>query len=201
MGKSKTMWGRASPSSLLFLVILGTPAAHAANFECAHGCGMEQEGAYPHLVVGTVDGMASAQQSAALFQAMRKAKRWAALPPDREAFAQAVQPVSIRLPSGRSYTVLIAQNEAQAVPLHAGDFVRYAPHRSINEKPPTQAEALAYWRTTGCIALLCRAGDQACVAGFRGGLYRATDGVELAPGGLAALPGGSRIDPYSMRPR
>lgn len=184
---------------LLFAAV-GAINAHAAAFECAHGC-IEQEGAYPHLVVGTVDGMASAQQSAALFQSMRKANRWAALPADPQAFEQAVQPVSVRLPSGRSYTVLIAQKEAQAAPMHEGDFVRYAPHRNINEKPPTQADALAYWRTTGCIAVLCRAGDQACVGGYRSGVYRATDGVEVALDGLAALAGGSRIDPHSMRPR
>jgi hypothetical protein len=124
---------------LVLFAAVGAINAHAAVFECPQGCAFEQDDAYPHLVVGTVDGVASAQQSAALFEAMRKANRWAGLPADPGAFVQAVQPVSIRLPSGRSYDVLIAQQEAQAAPLHVGDFVRYAPHRNINEKPPTQA--------------------------------------------------------------
>jgi hypothetical protein len=192
----------ASATLLLFLVAaFGAPLAHASAFECAQRCDGLREDAYPHLVVGTVDGVASAQQSAALFQAMRKAKRWMALPADPETFRQAVQPVSIRVPSGRSFMVLITRQEAQAAPLQVGDFVRYAPHRSVNEKPPAQADALAYWRTTGCIAVLCRGGDGACIGGYRGGVYQATDGVALTSDGERADPDAPRIDPHSMRPR
>jgi len=132
---------------------------------------------------------------------MRKAKHWKTLPADAEGFRQAIQPISLRLPSGRSYTVLITQKEAQAAPSQVGDFVRYAPHRGVNEKPPTEADALAYWLTTGCVAVLCRAGDNACIGGYRSGVYSATDGTQLTLDGRAADPGGGRIDPYSMRPR
>ena len=138
-----------SATLLVLVAILGAPLAHASAFECAQHCGELPEDAYPHLVVGTVDGMAGAQQSAALFQGMRKANHWMALPADAESFRQAVQPVSIRLPSGRSLAVLITRQEAQAAPIQVGDFVRYAPHRGVNEKPPAAADALAYWRTTG----------------------------------------------------
>ena len=192
---------RASAASLLFVASLATSLVHASAFDCSQRCGIEQEGAYPHLIVGRVDGVASAEQSAALFQAMRKAGHWKALPADPEAFRQAVQPVSIRLPSGRPHTVLITQKEAQAAPLKAGDFVRYAPHRGVNEKPPTQADELAYWLTTGCVAVLCRGADQACVGAYREGVYRASDGVQLRSDGHAQARGGAPIDPYSMRPR
>ena len=192
---------RASAASLLFVASLATSLVHASAFDCSQRCGIEQEGAYPHLIVGRVDGVASAEQSAALFQAMRKAGHWEALPADPEAFRQAIQPVSIRLPAGRSYTVLITQKEAQAAPLKVGDFVRYAPHRGVNETPPTQADALAYWLITGCVAVLCRGVDQACIGGYRDGVYRAGDGVQLTSDGHAQAPGGARIDPYSMRPR
>lgn len=191
----------AVTSTVTFAVTLGMPFAHAAPFECAQACAALHEEAYPHLVVGIVDGVAGQQQSTALFQAMRKANRWSALPADPEAFRLAVQPVSIRLPSGRSYTVLITQKEAQAAPLRLGDFVRYAPHRGVNEQPPTQADALAYWLTTGCVAVLCRAGDEKCAGGYRAGIYRTADGAALTPDGGKVDPGGARIDPNTVRPR
>jgi hypothetical protein len=188
-------------SMFVLTAAMGAPA-HATSFDCTKRCGVEYEDAYPHLIVGTVDGLATAEQSAALFQAMRKAKRWAALAPDPEAFRKSVQPVSIRLPSGRSYTVLIMQEEARAAPIKIGDFVRYSPHRGAYEKPPSEAaDIVAYWKTTGCVAVLCRAGDGDCSRGYRNGIYRATDGAALTLDGRHAEPNAPGIDPGSMRPR
>jgi len=189
-------------SILLLAAATGVSSAHAAPFDCAKRCGVDQEGAYPHLIVGTVDGIATPEQSAALFQAMRKAKRWAALPTDLETFRKSVQPVSIRLPSGRSYTVLITQEEAKAAPINVGDFVRYSPHRGDYEKPPSDApDVVAYWKSTGCVAVLCRAGDGACAGGYRNGIYRASDGAALSMDGKPAGINALGIDPNSMRPR
>jgi len=176
--------------------------AYATPFDCEHRCGVELEGAYPHLIVGTVDGVADSEKSAALFHAMRNENRWAALPSSPDNFRRQVQPVSIRLPSGRSYTVLITQEEAQSAPIKSGDFVRYSPHRGVNEKPPSEAsDVVAYWRATGCVAVLCRAGDSACISGYRSGIYQATDGVALTADGKHTAPDAPSVDPHSMRPR
>lgn len=195
------LWLRTAAIGVVLCLIDGAASAQAAPFDCSQRCGVEQEGADPHLIVGVVDAVAGEEQGATLFQTMRLAKRWLALPEKFESFRQSVQPVSVRLPAGRSYTVLISQQEAHAAPLKVGDFVRYAPHRGINEKPPTEAEALAYWNVIGCIAILCRSGDSRCIGGYRAGIYRATDGTALALDGQRTDPTAPSIDPQSMRPR
>jgi hypothetical protein len=187
--------------TLCLSLFLHLPPGQATPFDCAKDCGVAQDAAFPHLVIGTVEIVADAKQGAALFQHMRTAGRWKVLPDSSDRFLHEIQPVSLRLPTGRSYTVLISRREADAAPMHTGDFVRYAPHRGINEKPPSEADALAYWKQIGCIAVLCRARDKACEDGYRPGVYRITDGKALSPDGEAADPNAQDIDLSSMRPR
>jgi hypothetical protein len=187
----------------LFCLLLFSyvPLGQATAFDCAHKCGVAQDSAYPHFVIGTVEAVADAAQTVSLFQGMRTAGRWKELPASSARFLEEVQAVSIRLPGGRSHTVLISRREADAAPLHMSDVVRYAPHRGINEKPPSDAEALAYWRQIGCIAVLCRAGDKTCANAYRPGVYRVADGASLSPDGKSTDPNAPKIDLTSMRPR
>lgn len=185
-------------------VLLACGAARAAapgTFDChTLACGLPAEGAFPHFVVGRIAAIADAREAAALFDTMRAHGHWAQLPGDGEAFWRHVQPVVIDAGGGASFVVLTGQDEMRAAPLGVGDFVRYSPHRGRFEVPPAEPLAAAYWRVDGCVAVLCRAADRACVGRYRAGVYRTHDGRQLGLQAFAPLPHGNVIDTTTMVP-
>ncbi|MGH7756382.1 MAG: hypothetical protein ACREM8_08890 [Vulcanimicrobiaceae bacterium] len=154
---------------------------------------------YPNLIVGAITAISTLEQSKALFLAGRKRGWWTALSAaDPAEFAARIQPVSMALPSGKSITVLIATDEYRASPLRVGDLGRFAPHRHRHEIARPNDP---YWVAVGCAIVLCRAGDAKCAAAYKPGIYRVTDGVELDASSLRPIPGGTVIDPLTMRPK
>jgi hypothetical protein len=189
-------------SFILFAACCMQQAAHALPFDCKKDCGIHGSVPYPNLIVGVIDGVADFQQSKKIFDWARHHGYLAAIPASADKFWDAIQPVSIRLSNGQSMTVLMAQWEAQAVPLKIGDWARFAPHRGTNEKPPEdQLEAIAYWKAVGCVLILCRDSDEVCSARYKSGIYRLSDGAPLKADGKTIDGRMQSIDPHSMLPR
>jgi len=198
---ANAVWPLASLPALAFALALGLASQLANAADCAPQCGLQQDKSYPNLVVGTLVSLPDEKQSGDLFASMRSAKRWLQLPEDAKPFWDFVQPVTIKLPSGRIYTVMITQEEAKAAPLRPGDLVRYSPHRGAYEKPPADPVAAAYWGITGCVAGLCSASDKSCAPRYRTGVFRANDGTALTEDGAHTDPKAQNIDPVSMLPQ
>lgn len=97
--------------------------------------------------------------------------------------------------------LLMGRDEFAAVPLEAGDLVRYAPHRRSHETPSGDAAARAvYWGVTGCIAVLCKARDPGCFARYRPGFYSRETGQPLDPLRRTPRPGGLAVDTGTWLP-
>jgi len=178
------------------------PTRAADPFHCdAHSCPMPGQGAYPHLIVGRFDAAASASQSAQLFAAMRAHHLWQGLPAGAGDFQQNLQPVSILLLDGAALVVLMTQEEFRVAPPHAGDLVRYSPHRGDFEMPPEDPKARTYWAVDGCVAVVCRKQDRSCFGRYLAGVFRTRDGAALSPYTFRPLEGARAIDPDSLLPR
>jgi hypothetical protein len=178
---------------------LPTLPAFAAPFDC-HGnrCGILLDAPLKEFVVGTIDGVATPAQSAALLARAQAAGFWRLFPPRAPEFSEKIQPISVSFAPGHSITVLAGADETRMLRLRTGEIIRFAPHRGLHEKPRPNDP---YWVGIGCVAPLCAPGDTLCASGFHPGLYRLSDGAELDDSGLHALPGGIRIDTMSMRPK
>jgi len=187
-------------TALFGIAMLISPApARAAPFDCvANHCGILHDAPLRDFVVGTVDGVATPSQSAALLQTAQTAGYWHLFPASANAFAEKIQPISVKLENGQSITVLAAVDETRFLRLQNGELIRFAPHRGLHEKPRPNDP---YWVGVGCVAPLCLMGDAGCVAGYRTGLFRLADGVQLDKTGARPLPGGAVIDTMSMRPK
>lgn len=180
--------------------LAAAPTASASPFDCdSDSCGILDEGAYPHLVIGTIDALATPDQAASLLGEARRRGLWSDMPGSPEAFGAGVLPVSIAVAPGRSITMLVGRDELDAVDFKPGDVVRYAPARWRHEPEVTAGPLAPYWRLIGCLAALCRAEDADCAPRHRPGLYRRADGVELNRSG-EPLADGARIDPVTLLP-
>lgn len=191
-----SFWWRVC--ALTFWYLCGH-AAWAKPFDCAHQkCGIAIDAPYPNLVVGTLDGVATPAQTAEIFTNAQKLGLWHLFPADSAAFVAKIKLVSIRVAPGRSLTILTSPAETGLSSLQIGQFVRFAPHRGLHEKPQPNNP---YWVGIGCVVILCNTpGDEACMAHFRPGLYR-LDGAQLNESGHHVVPGGIIIDKYSMLPK
>jgi len=183
------------PGLLLWSVLL--PACgFAAPFDCkTNRCGIAIDAPYPNLAVGTIDGIATAAQAKVVLYDAHRLGLWHIFPPDSASFIAQIQLVSISI-KGKSMTVLIGTDEAQASDFQIGELARFAPHRGFRE-PPRPNDP--YWIGDGCLALLCIPGDSVCRQQYLPGLYRVKDGAELDASGRQVVPGGAIIDPMSMR--
>lgn len=178
------------------------PSRHADAFRCdAHACAMPYQGAYPYLVIGRFQAMATRLQSEHLFDDMRALHLWSALPHESSAFYAALQPVTIALPDGTALAVLMAQDEAHVALPKPGDLVRYSPHRGTYEIPPADPKARAYWAVDGCVAVLCRAQDTACFGRYVSGVFRPRDGMALSLRTYQPMPRGTVIDVETLLPK
>lgn len=182
---------------------MAAAAAGASPFDCARPrCGLPATAPYPHLVVGHVDGVATPAQARAVFEAGRGDGRWRGLPDDAAAFADAALPISLRLASGQSLTLLTTPLDGRASALQAGDLVRFAPHRDERHRPArATATELAYWAAVGCVMVLCRAEDAPCHQRYQSGVYRLDDGIALDEAAAAPRPDGVAIDTMTMLPK
>jgi len=160
-------------------------------------CGIPEEGAYSHLIVGWVVNTGSTLDSEALFKRMRAIGRWRDLPADLSLYSQSLIPIVIDSSRG-VMTVLMARWEFSRVPLHQGDLVRYSPHNGGVEPPPRDSVAHRYWDIDGCVLVLCRAGDERCASYYSPGIYRKRDGVAIAAADQKPLPGVAQVDPVTM---
>lgn len=189
------------------LPVSSLPAwAAASKPDCkADRCGLHADGPYPDYVVGTVAHIGTDADMRRVFDWTRHHGYWKALPDTLAPYLKDVELVTIALPPAvarRPITVFVTHEEFAVSPYRIGDLVRYSPHGADHEAPPRpdRDDGLLFHGLTGCVALLCRAGDRACVRRYVEGVFTKADGrqVDLATGKV--IPGGLRIDPVSMLP-
>jgi hypothetical protein len=192
--------------SLLGLIaciyLIPPPAVFARELDCAdRRCGLEGDGTYPHLVLGTIQTIGSGQSSEAVFHASRARGWWKALPNDAAGFAKAVRPVAIQVQTRKgavTMTMLMGDDEFQSAPLNVGDFVRYSPHDAAHPAPKEDTPAAwAYWKLIGCIQVICRQGDSPCLNHYHSGIFDHESGAELDARTRKPVHGGLTIDPVS----
>lgn len=190
----------------LCALLTGTSALAASAFDCArHQCGLQRDGTYPSVVVGTIQQIGAGKESERIFRWARKQGWWQALPNDAARFAKTIRPVALRTrtPEGPlTITNLMGDDEFQLAPLQVGDLVRYSPHGKSHERPAVDTpEAWAYWKLYGCIQVLCRAKDKDCIGRYRPGVYNRDSGVLIHIKTDKPIPGGIAIDPVSYLPK
>lgn len=194
--------------ALAFSVLFAGPASAVAvdAFDCAsRHCGIPQDGSYPHLVIGTLQRIASSREGERIFREARRLGYWQALPDDPHRFVATIRAVSIltRTPDGpRALTLLLSNAELQAGPLKVGDLVRYTPHDKAHEHAPDDTPAgRAYWKLHGCVMVVCTVSDGACRKRYQAGTYQLATGTPIDPDSGKAWPGIAPVDPISLLPR
>ena len=179
----------------------GAASATPTNtpFDCAtEHCGVFSDLAFPHLVVGTVAGIATPEQATAIFAHQRAQGHWQALPDDAALLPQAIQLVSLRA-AGQLVTVAISREEYLAAPFKPGDFVRYAPHRGREKPDLTRPNAMAWWNQIGCIPVLCSSALAGCAGKYIPGFYDTT-GKQISMPSASVVNGGVQIDTQTFFP-
>lgn len=165
---------------------------------CERGdCGILQAASYEHIVVGRIRHVATDDE-------MRRLYRWAKAGPwkdfaDDEADYIKRNRVFVLPADAQDTPVMLhmSHEEYGRLTFHAGDLVRYTPRMAGHAGDgPSIYSALA-----GCIAVLCRAADTACVGQYRSGVYRRSDGALLDFSSGQVIPGGITIDPLSLLPQ
>lgn len=187
-----------------------TSAATVESPNCPiAGCDLLADGTYTGVLIGQLDSVLSEENSSQLLRAAQARGRLGGLPPDSQQFSERIQAVAMRVPTdtGGSARViaLMAMDESRAMPLQAGDLVRFRPHGPPSaysaNPPPVEPVALAYWKAVGCVTALCRAGDKTCQAAYIKGAWRFTDGQAIEPLSTAPLTRGRNIDPLTYFPQ
>lgn len=180
--------------------------AVAGSLPCSTArCGLHADGPYPNYVIGRLAHVGTEADMAQVMAWAKSHGYWQSLPSALSTYLQDVALVTIRLPSAMArhpVTVFVTRQEADLASYRVGDLVRYSPHGDDHEIPPKKdaADAALFHGLTGCVALLCRRGDRACVKRYRQGVFTKAQGrqVDLRTGRLLA--GGLRIDPVSLLP-
>ncbi|NNM52276.1 MAG: hypothetical protein HKM02_08635 [Pseudomonadales bacterium] len=173
-------------------------------FGCKHShCNLQGDGTYPNVVVGIIRRIGHDQDSQQVFRWARHQEWWKPLPDDASAFASHVRPILLQTqgPHGHtSFTGLMGEDEFDTAPLNEGDLVRYSPHDAQHPSPAENTPAAwAYWRLVGCIQVLCRAGDKACIKPYRLGSYQHDTGKEVNLATGHVLTHGAVINPVNYR--
>jgi hypothetical protein len=195
----------AARGFLAFALIALPCSGHAATkpFDCERErCGLATDGFYPNIVVGTLAAVASRDDALRIHRATRESGWWADIPDgNEEEYLNSVAIVAIKSILSSPVTVMMTPQELAGATLNPGDLVRYTPHLPGYEKPQYNGpHAEQYYALTGCVAVLCSAGDRACFKRYRPGIYRRSDGIEVGLKSNKPLPGGARIDPQSILP-
>lgn len=182
--------------------IFSITAPAATSLHCLQdGCGTFGDGHFPHLVLGTVEHVATEAEKRDLFQWAQAQHYWQSLPKDEQHFVKLVQPVTIRFTDTQTMTLLMAQEEYDVIGFDHGDYVRYTYHPD-SEHPPSYVEAttLPYWHLYGCIVVLCRVDDKPCMSRYQSGIFAMADGHPLDTQNYSPLDTGTWIDPYTYLP-
>ncbi|WP_018608235.1 hypothetical protein [Uliginosibacterium gangwonense] len=195
-------WWKLLITLMLLAGVWCAVPAYGKPFDCSRKCGLPVEAPYPNIVVGTIDGVATEQQSKQIYTWARRHGYWKNLPASSDKFWSVVQLVSLSINGKRSITVLVSQSEERAAPLKEGDWARYAPHRTTRDKPAADdIEGLAYWASGGCILVMCRGEKSICDGHYIPGIYQSSDGTALKDDGKTVDHAARPIDPRSMLPR
>ncbi|MDY0013663.1 MAG: hypothetical protein RBS40_12315 [Rhodocyclaceae bacterium] len=160
-------------------------------------CGLRQSTGYEHLIIGPLAGIATNEEMSRLFQ-WAKPRIWRDFQEDEADYLRRNR--LFILPADEAGTpvmVHMSHEEFRRVSFEPGDLVRYIPH--IRGAHPGVDESL-YSDLAGCIAVLCRASDQACISRYRTGVFRRTDGIQIDFKTGRPQPGGVVIDPVSLLP-
>lgn len=204
MQPSRTGW-RLFLITLLVGLAYALPAS-ATGFDCGRGrCGIQQDGSYPHLVIGSIRHIATEAEGRQIFRKARAQGYWSPLPADATRFAKTIRAVSIltQTPSGAvPVTMLMGEDEFRGAPLKVGDLVRYTPHDKAHERSPDDSPAgRAYWQLIGCVMVVCTAKDDACKSRYQAGVYQRATGNPLQLGSGLPWQGISPVDPISLLPK
>ena len=186
-------------------IALTTDNGHSQPVCGTRRCGLLIDGAYPNLVIGRLSHVGTPTDLSQVFHWAKTHGYWKSLPNSTAPYLRDVQMVTIDVSMGASrqlVTLFMLRTEFTAAPYHVGDLVRYAPHDAAHDESATGgADDLALFHDlTGCVAVLCQKGERACLARYRQGAFRRTDGQQVSMiSGLPFSPG-TRIDPISLLP-
>lgn len=204
--RPKPVWLRVLLLAAMLLSMAGVAGAAASHsLGCAtHRCGLLADGAYAHLVIGTLTHVGSAEDMQRVYHWAKAHGYWRSLPSSPAPYLRDVKLITISLPGSqgaRRVTVFMQQAEYASAPYVAGDLVRYSPHDLAHESPRGNADDLAlYHGLTGCVATLCRQSDPACFKRYRQGVFTKSQGTQVDPKTGKLVPGGVQIDPHSLLP-
>lgn len=183
-------------------IFTSTATWASTGFDCAsHQCGLQGDGTYHNLVLGTVVRVGKGQDSEQVFRWARQKGWWKTLPDDPAGFAKNVHPVLIKTQTKNGsalVTGLMTDDEYSEAPIQVGDFVRYAPHDANHPHPKENTPAAwAYWKLVGCVQVICRAKDKSCMKQFKFGVYELKTGVPIDLKTGKPMPQELGIDPIS----
>lgn len=190
-------WKR-NARALWLLLPFATAMAAGRPPGCERGdCGIRQPAAYEHIVIGHLRHVATDAE-------MSKLHRWARNGPwkelaDDEADYLKRNRVFLMTADERGTPVMLhmSHEEYRRVTFHPGDLVRYTPRMAGHDG----SDQGIYSILAGCMAILCRSEDSACMERYRPGTFRRTDGLQLDFESGRATAGGIVIDPLSLLPK
>lgn len=193
--------GRILP---VLCAVLWMSVAHAGETPpgCPAGdCGLTESGARPFdaIVIGSPRKVLSLDEMRALYR-WAKSRVWRDFPDD-EADYLARNRVAL-LPTGaagKDVLVHMAVTDYFPEAYLPGALIRYTPRAMPDSHTPDGRPVHSV--LAGCVALVCSAGDTACLKEYPTGMFRFNDGIELNPDTKTPLPNGRRIDPVSLRER
>lgn len=190
----------------LICLSLCTSAAGAEPIACDKGqCDLLNRGAYSSVIVGTVDHIGTDDEMKAVYQWASKHRYWKNLPKGEQAYLRAANMIALAPPQADTFAapsaVLMGRDEFNSAAIYPGDLVRYAPHRKDHEAPKGDATYLdVYWKATGCVLILCRAGDGECMAKFKPGVYARANGTQVDAKTGQPIAGGTVVDTMTWMP-
>lgn len=164
------------------------PPANGATPVCEAGvCTVVADTAYPSLVIGLVDHVATQEEAAALFARALVVPAWSQLPPLAQAFAQKVRVVVVVLPPLQAagsrplkLALLTTDDEYGDDGFEPGTLVRYKPHGATHEDPPSgRPDLVPYWPVTGCVLPLCQSHDPRCRDRYLQGVFDVASGFSV----------------------
>jgi hypothetical protein len=189
---------------LVFCTVLWMDIAHADETPpgCPAGdCGLSESGARPFdaIVLGAPKKVLTLDEMRALYR-WAKPRVWRDFPDDEADYLDRNRVVLLPTGApGKDVLVHMARSDYFPEAYRPGALVRYTPRAMPDTYTPDGRPA--HSALAGCVALVCGAGDAACLAEYPTGMFRFNDGIELDPRTKTPLPNGRRIDPVSLRER
>lgn len=167
----------------------------------AGDCGLRASGTKPYdaIVIGPPQKVLSDDEMRALYR-WAKPRVWKDFPDDEADYLKRNRVVLLPTGAKNEYVLVhLAVTEYFPEAFVPGALLRYTPRALPDSHTPDGRPVHSL--LAGCVALVCRAGDAACLAQYPTGLFRFNDGIELDPRTKKPLTNGRRIDPVSLRER